>query len=128
MWQLTHCQHFNMFDNSKVHRINENMITLIILYFLKAYIINFCCNVNIHVHAVRTLTISRIQKILTIKIEYIIKLFNSSAVSRPEYFFRGAGNRSVFYCPRPTAESNGTHCTLSCSLYIFWSIDCSGNK
>lgn len=34
----------------------------------------------------------------------------------------------LFFCPRPTAEGNGTHYTLrcSCTKYSSWSFDCSG--
>lgn len=57
-----------------------------------------------------------------IKIEYIIRIFNSWAFNGPEYFPKVEG--TALYVLLPKANSRAVPCTK----YSGWSFDCSGKK
>lgn len=79
------------------------------------------------IHVVRTFTtsISRIEKKIMIKLYNY--LFPGHSMDQ-NIFPKWREQLYLFFCPRPTAEGNGTHYTLrcSCTKYSSWSFDCSG--
>lgn len=81
------------------------------------------------IHVVRTYTtstcISRIEKKIMIKLYNY--LFPGHSMDQ-NIFPKWREQLYLFFCPRPTAEGNGTHYTLrcSCTKYSSWSFDCSG--
>lgn len=89
--------------------------------------ISFCCNVNISYMLLEHILVLVYREQKKIMIKLYNYLFPGHSMDQ-NIFPKWREQLYLFFCPRPTAEGNGTHYTLrcSCTKYSSWSFDCSG--